>query len=325
MIYQLIAAQRSCVEWSQTHHEECTETEVQRGTECAQWIIGCCDWQPCKFFCGAIGLVCLVWRVVEKVVCVAFNAVVSIVCIVWSVVEVVLTPIALILEGLLMVPGIGRVLGVILGFFQEIFWRTIGFGENVVTEFGFRPLKKARVCFVILQDEDGPVGDPLTINRAFEDAQSIFRSEANVLLQLTGIHTVNAISPKYALDVGCLEGGGEAVWNDLGLRGTYFASLQIRECTGGSVGRILGFRIPVTVFIVRSHQGAASGCVIATTNYITLDGDGTVCLAHELAHRFGLNHQGPQGYVTYADECGGRWLHIQQQRAIRWSKYVTYF
>jgi hypothetical protein len=335
---------RICTEWAEKSYQECTQTadqgynacaeyQDQGYNDCSDWDANCCDWWPCSWGCKLISwicvawywvsnLVCVAWVWVSNVVCVMWTTITTLVCVVWTIIEVLLTPIAWLAELILSIPIIGRLIDEFLNFVEEIFWRIVGLGDAFLGLLGIRPLKKIYMCIIILKDEAGnPTSDEATLQPAIDAAKQIYLDEANVLLIIDGIHTVDSPSPTYALDVGCnVDAWGEDLW----LTGSYFKATAAWHCALGGVSRLTGLRHQLVAFCVRNIPGTTAGCALGPINdYLTIEGRNPICLAHGTAHKLGLWHCCP-GTDLANPTCGGTQLEWWQVLIIRDSKFASY-
>jgi len=265
---------------------------------------------------------CAAWVWISNVVCVLWTTIVTTFCIVWEVVVLILTIPAIIIELFLAIPIVGRLIGEIWNVINSIIHRIAGIPDAILTLIGITPLKKIRVCLIILRDENGAAtATEASLQPAMQAAIDIFRDEANVAVIFDEVHTVDGNSPTYALDVNCnLAAWGEDLW----LPGTFFQAMAARYCPTGAVGRLTGYANPIVVFAVRDIPGNTAGCALGpVTDYLTIEGGSPVCLAHEMGHKTGLWHCCPNTNLANGT-CGGLELDWWQRVIVRDSKYVTY-
>jgi hypothetical protein len=312
-----------CVDWAEDSFDQCTRWEDHGHSSCDDWDSHCCTWWPCSWGCKLITWICVAWVWISNVVCVAWTMITTLVCVAWEVISVILTPLTWLIEIILSIPIIGRLIDEIINIVTTIFWRLVGLFDAILTAVGIRPLKKLRLCFIILRDEKGnPVTTAAALQPTIAAAQQIYRNAANIDLLVDGIHTVDGPSPTYALDVSCNEGAwGEDLW----LTGAYFDATSAWHCATGGLGRLTGYANPIIVFCVRSIPGSTAGCALGPlTDYLTIEGADPVCLAHETAHKVGLWHCCASTNLANAI-CGGTQLDWWQVTIARDSEFVTYF
>jgi hypothetical protein len=311
-----------CVDWAEESYQECAEWQDQGYNSCDQWDANCCDWWPCSWACKIITWVCIAWVWVSNVVCVLWTTITTLVCIAWEIVVTVLAAVGIIIELILSIPIIGRLLDEILNIVTAIIWRVVSIPDSILTVIGITPLKKIRLCIIILRDEDGvPTATEAGLQPAISAAQDIFRDQANVEVIVDQIVTVDSPAPTFALDVNCNLGAwGEDLW----LTGSYFDAITAVVCPRGAIGRITGFTNQIVVFCVRQIPGSTAGCALGpATDYLTIEGSLPVCLAHEMAHKTGLWHC-CTGVNLANGTCGGTQMEWWQRVIVRNSEFVTY-
>ena len=313
---------RVCTEWAEESYQECSRWEDQGYNACDSWDDQCCDWWPCSWGCKLISWICVAWVWISNVVCVAWATITTLACVAWEVISVLVIPLTWLLEIILAIPIIGRLIDEIINIATTIYWRVIGIIEAIGTLIGIRPLKKVRVCIIILRDENGnPVTTEANLQPDITAAQTIFRNAANLQVIVDGIHTVEGACPTFALDVNC----NVAAWGeDLWVTGSYFDALSAWYCPTGGLGRLTGYANPIIVFCVRSIPGGTAGCALGPlTDYLTIEGGNPVCLAHEMGHKLGLWHCCPATNLANGI-CGGTTLDWWQVVIVRNSEFTSY-
>ncbi|KAA0909773.1 hypothetical protein FLO80_20010 [Aquicoccus porphyridii] len=324
---------QECAEYEDQGYEACDRWEDQGYEACDDWDDRCCDWWPCSWGCKLISwvcvgwvwvsnMVCVAWVWVSNLVCVAWTVITTTVCLVWALVEIILLPIAWLVELVQSIPVIGRIIDMLGNLIVTIVKRIIDLPTAVLDLIGIRPLKRMELCVIILRDEEGnPVSDQPTLQPFLDETVATFRREANVHVHVSGIHTVAAPSPTYALDVNC---DGAAVLEDLWLTGSYFQRAALFNCSLGSTSRIGPVRPQIVVFAVRDIPGTTAGCALGPlTDYLTVEGRNPVCIPHEVGHKVGLWHC-CDGTNLANPTCGGIRLRSWQVAIARNSKYISW-
>ncbi len=311
-----------CVEWAEESFEECSRYEDRGHNACDDWDDQCCDWWPCSWGCKLITWVCIAWVWISNVVCAFWTMITTVVCLIWEVISIVLTPVAWFIEVVLSFPIIGRLIDEFLNVVQTIVIRIAGLGDAFLGLLGIRPLKRLRLCIIILRDKNQAVVEAADLRPAIDAARQIFRNEANIEIIVEGVHTVGDPSPDHALTVGCnLTAWGEDLW----LPGGYFERMSAWHCATGALGRVTGIANQVIAFCVSDIPGDTAGCALGPlTDYLTIEGGNPICLAHEIGHKVGLWHCCPTSNLANG-RCGGTQLDWWQILIARDSKYVTYF
>ena len=293
--------ERPVEQWVEREERRC------RRRSCNRWCL-CCN----KWFCW---LVTIFVRVVVMTIITIVKWVTRVVC---EVVSVILDAIAFIVGLIFAIPIIGRLIRQIWNFLVDLIWRVLSIPGLILDLFGIRLRKFYRICVLILDDGTGATATEASLAAAIAAAQTIYLDQANVDLVVDDIKTIQIAD--IALDVSCDVG---AWWEDLWTRGTVFEFESNLNCFDGAGRRLIGYAAPVTVFVVRSVEGAA-GCSLGQfSEYVTIEGPAGVCLAHELGHACGLWHHGPATNLMNGT-CGGTQLEGWQIALIRSSRHVTY-
>lgn len=233
----------------------------------------------------------------------------------------VLNGVAFVFGLLFSIPVIGRLIREGWDLLFEVVWRIVGLPELVLGLFGVERMKRLGICIIILRDQNGdPVAAEADLDSAIAAAQRIFADAANVNLVVEGIHTVSDPTPARNLDVGC----NMAAWlDDLWLPGSYFEITANRVCFEGAWRRLIGWAAPVVVYVVRGVAGATDGCSLGpASDYVTIEGKDSACLAHEIAHACSLLHHGDKDNLLHP-KCGGIELTRLQRALLRNSRHVA--
>jgi hypothetical protein len=370
----------TCIEWGQERHQECTQTRDEGYNQCTQTrddgYNQCCTWEPCSWFCRAwvwiSNIVCIAWTWVSNVVCVAWTWVTTAVCVVWDVVTTVvgaiitilestigwlLSAIAFVVELIMAIPILGTVIRWVINAITAVVGIILSICDAFLGLIGVRPEKLLRVCTVILRDEKGtPVATVPEAVSMLQLAADVYKRDANIRIipsrpfqfhsgfagaetvDETWVETDGANSDAALLDVECGAGG------EWGETGSGFQLKSSLRCLFGAWRRLSGFGAPITVFYIRSIPGAL-GCSLWITNYVTIDGQGTVphqsprTVGHELGHSCNLWHvcvdDGIRNMMATSGACSPEspndadrvnpLMEDWQVLLVRASKHVSYF
>ena len=307
---------REVQEWIEEEIEKPVEEWVEKRVrkckrrKCKKWCL-CCN----KWFCW---IETFLEKVITWVVVTVGKWVTRVVC---EVIHLVIDVIGFVVGLVLAIPIIGRLIKEIWNVIIEIGNRILGLPDLILCAFGVMWTKKLRICIIILRiDEKTPTATPESLKPDIDKAVRIYKDAANVDFVVEGIHTVNKPSPSRNLDVSC---GAGAWWEDLWLEGSYFEVTANTQCFDGIARRITGFASPVIVFVVRD-VGDKLGCSVGPlSDYVTVEGDNPICLAHEVAHACSLWHHGNREYLMNG-RCGGTKLKKWQKCLLRNSRHVTF-
>jgi len=227
-----------------------------------------------------------------------------------SLLEIVLLPfnaLAALLDLIFCIPYLGRALKWIWNSVLTLLHFIVGLVEMILWQLGFRPQKKFRIGFLILDDEDG---EPLTTAEkvlvGVTKAQAIFAkahiqivpafpppkrlaegaSEASEALRWSRVCPPNGAH--HLRLVGC---NFDAIKQDIGLPGTYFQYHTISSFFDSGFRRLTGYGAPVTVFVVKDLSGFG-GCSLGwLSDYVTVKHSSQRATAHELGHACNLFHR----------------------------------
>jgi hypothetical protein len=149
--------------------------------------------------------------------------------------------------------------------------RFIGLPGYTVSRLGFLWPMKMRLRVVILRDENNQlVADPSEVMPSIEEAQEIFKEEANVRFQPFDndfIFPVPSPAPPEALDVSC---GFGAFRDEIGKAGRYYKRYTARSASSF----FTGYASPLTIFIVRDMQGGKACALGPSVSYAVVSVDG---------------------------------------------------
>jgi len=214
--------------------------------------------------------------------------------------------IASLIDLLFCIPFLGRVVKWVWNSVVTLIHFLVGLIEFVLWRFGFRPVKKFRIGFIILRDQDN---QPLTTTEhilpAVSKARQIF-SQAQVeiipafplakKLSESGeadhtsawVRTLPAPAAARILEVDC---NLPALIQDLGLPGALFQYQTLGMFFDSGFRRLTGYGAPVTVFVVQEIRGFA-GCSLGwISDYVTVEHNHLFTTAHELGHACNLLHR----------------------------------
>ena len=175
-----------CTDWADQSVSECNQWADQGYNSCNNYRRNCCTWWPCSWGCEIVSWFCTAWVWISNVVCVAWTVITTLVCLVWEVISVILVPITFLIELILAIPIIGRLLGQLINLIQTIVIRVLGIGEAILSAIGFRPLKKLRLCIIILRDDSGPLTTEANLAAQIATTKSVFRNAANIEVLVDG-------------------------------------------------------------------------------------------------------------------------------------------
>lgn len=292
-------------EWIKKEEKKCKKKK------CKKWCL-CCN----KWFCW---IETFFVKVVTWVVITVGKWVTRVVC---EVVHGALDFAGAIISLVFAIPILGRLIRELWDILTDLFWRVIGLGGLLLDIFGLELTKRLRVCVIILRDEkDQPTATPESLNPEIQRAIRIYKESANVKLIVEAIHTVEASSPAWALDVHCDAGA----WvDDVWLTGSWFELTATGYCLDGTSRRVIGWAAPVIVFVVRDVKGK-KGCSLGPfSDYVTVEGGDPACFAHEIGHACGLWHYESDRNNLMHSTCGGTKLKKWQRVILRNSRHVTY-
>lgn len=323
-------AMATCTEWAEESYDQCSASADRGYNSCDAWDADCCDWWPCSWGCELITWVCMGWTWISNVVCVVWTTVWTSVCITWEVGSVLLTPLAGLIEMTLAIPIFGRITNITLNLAAFVIGRLSAIPDLILSAIGVRPLKKMRLCVVILRDEKGAAliePEDAVLQAEINAARDMWRDLANIEIFVEDIRTVDSASPTYALDI---QTGGTGVLNDLWLTGTYFESAA--GYCGGALGRVAVIGKTLLVFRVRTIDGGSrlGDELWVGADYVAMADTSKmlncVTLAHEIGHRLGLLHCCGTDNLMHETSCLGTSMGLEgwQINIARNSEYASY-
>jgi hypothetical protein len=220
------------------------------------------------------------------------------------------------------VQGLKQVVNVV----KTVINRVLGILDFIGSLIGIQPRKRIRVRFIVLADETGtPLLMASDLAASIASMDDVFRKECNTRLKpkddsIIAIDTEPA--PDFALTVRC---DGKAYADDFGSRGWYFGWRARQNISGF----LIGYAAPVTVFIVREHEGSKNGCSLGPlTDWVTVSAKvvnrDPLIVAHEVAHACGLWHWNKKDFLMRPDSPHGTRINRLQQSVFRNSRHVTY-
>ena len=158
-----------------------------------------------------------------------------------------------------------------VSFVKEAVNRIIGIPGFILSWAGLQWPMKTRLRVVILRDGNNDlVADPSDVMPSIEEAQEIFKQEANVRIQPFDnefIFPAPSAAPPEALSVRC---GFGLFLDELGKAGRYFKRYTARSASSF----FFGYATPLTIFIVDDIKGK-SGCAIGpSVRYAVVSDEG---------------------------------------------------
>ncbi|HKJ28413.1 MAG TPA: hypothetical protein VJ965_12295 [Anaerolineales bacterium] len=248
-----------------------------------------------------------------------------------------LNGLASVVDFIFCIPVLGRVLKWLWNSILTLIQVILGLLENAM---GYKPIKKLRFGVLILKDEEGNLlTTPDAVYAEVARTQEILaQAKVEIIpafppvkmlpeggtLPESGrwIRTARNPSPGRMLDVGC---DGSAMIQDLMMPGLHYQMNTIRTFFSTAFRRVFGLGAPITVFIVRDIKGKA-GCSIGWLgDYVTLQHNFPLCMAHEIGHACNLLHSENPENLMYPKSCKPSTLTTWQIILLRSSRHVSYF
>ena len=260
----------------------------QAQTQCSSW-----PW-PFNWLCTVVTFLI---RVVVWIVEIVMRLVAVVIC----VIAVILNIWGLVLNLIFSIPGVGRVLKLLLtGGLEVLVWRLVGAIEGLVSTAGARNAKKMSLKLIILKDENGvALTSEAQVLPHILKAQEIYKKRCNIDLSYRGYCIPDLNAPTAALDI---DGDPGSIFaNDLGVRGSYYELVSSTCAYDGGFFRVVGYGADIIVIIVRKVTlpggvGTSHGVTPGLAwDYLMLPLDALtervpMALAHEIGHACGLDH-----------------------------------
>jgi hypothetical protein len=198
------------------------------------------------------------------------------------------------------------------------------------------PRKRLRLHVFILSDngvdpDGGEVRVPVVpveeAQDAVDNAKRIYKKLFNVEVlpySKTFIEVLSDEAPADLLDYQC--SFGSSLGSEFGVVGEYIA-----KHLAGWNGIPISLTFPVTVFVVRSLNGAAAGCSMTVLgDYVVIDHKGLtqfdqIPLPHEIGHTCSLWHSGTATNLMHAGPPAGEHVKWFQKNLLRSSRHVQYW
>jgi len=237
-----------------------------------------------------------------------------------------------------------------IGRFVKWFWNSLitvihlifGMVEFLLWKLNYRPMKKFRVGFIILRDQnDKPLTSSDSVLPAVNKAKEIFsQAKVEILpafplakkLSETGerpessawVRTMSKPAAARILTLGC---NLPAIMQDLGLPGTLLQYHTLESFFQTGLRRLTGYGAPVTVFVVQEIVGFA-GCSLGwLSDYVTVEHNHLFTTAHELGHACNLLHRTDEDNLMHPRSGKQKTILLTdwQIALLRASRHVTLF
>jgi hypothetical protein len=254
-----------------------------------------------------------------------------------GIIAAVFNAIAAVVDFIFCIPILGRILKWLWNSFLTLIQVILGLLEYALQ---FRPTKKLRFGVLILKDEEGnPLTTPEKVYPEVERTREIL-AQAGIEIVPTfppmkklpeggmlpesarWIRTAVKPSPTSMLDVSC---DSAALIEDLTMPGLHYQYNTIRSFFNTSFRRVFGLGAPITVFMVRDIKKKA-GCSISWLgDYVTLQHNFPICMAHEIGHACNLLHSDDPENLMYPKSCRPIDLTPWQIILMRASRHAAYF
>ena len=253
-----------------------------------------CVEQDCNWWCLCCNkwLCWLAWVVVRVVTFVLITVTKWVSYIICEVVGFVLDALAFVVNLVLSIPILGGILRTIINWGEEIFWRSVGLPDFLLTLAGIQLPKKMYVKVIILNNNGTAVTDEATVLPFIQAAQAVYHDECNINLIYTGTCVPKLNTPSEAMVISCDAGGFFADW---WIAGSYYEFVSATCAFEDGSRRVTGHGAELIAFIIQNvtpdTPGNTIGCSMGPTyNYIVEEVGDLSGIAHELGHACGLPH-----------------------------------
>jgi len=250
--------------------------------------------------------------------------------------------IAALIDLIFCIPFLGRVIKWVWNSLITLIHFLVGLIEFLLWHAGVRPMKKFRVGFIILRDqENNPLTTPEKILPAVKKAQKIFeQAQVEIIpafpqakkLSESGeadedsawARTLPLPSASRILEVDC---NLPAILQDLGLPGMLYQYQTVGNFFDSGFRRLTGYGAPVTVFVVQEIRGFA-GCSLGwISDYVTVEYDHLFTTTHELGHACNLLHRHDKNNLMHPSSGKQETILLTdwQIAMLRASRHITLF
>lgn len=187
--------------------------------------------------------------------------------------------------------------------------------------------KKVHIQVFVLRKEDGESvlnSDGLVrLQNSLDFAIKTFKDKFDIVLKPYNNPLIQVLpkpAPSFALSTRCADGGASK--DEWGEAGEYFAN----NLAGWNVIP-LGFKFPISVFVVQSIAARGGCSLMERTDYITISIDGLKyanALTHELGHCCSLRHREDTNNLMYRIAGTANEVTGWQKFIVRTSRHCSF-